>query len=260
MESDDELVLEEDGGLAILRLNRPLRLNALSARILERMAAEVPRLVSDPSVRAILITGTGRAFCAGGDIGVMGGPSDPEAIVAGMRAPHVWLKALRSAEKPVITAVNGAAAGAGFGLALVGDLVVASETAFFKAAFSQLGAAADYGLAFTLPRAVGGVRAAEILFGDRRVSAQEALEIGLINQVLSAETFEAESLEFARGVARSSRGAQLTKRLLRCGEADAFAKYLEAEAQAQAEAFASEDFREGVAAFRESRTAVFRGR
>lgn len=256
----DELILQQDGGLAILRLNRPQRLNALSAPILQGMAREIPRLVADPAVRAILITGTGRAFCAGGDVGSMGGPSDPAAAVAGMRACHAWLKALRAAEKLVVTAVNGAAAGAGFGLALIGDVVLASQDAFFKAAFSRLGAAADYGLGFTLPRAVGEVRAGEILFSDRRVPAAEALDLGLAARVLPAETFAADSLEFAREMARTSRGAQLTKRLLRLGEAEAFALYLEAEAQAQAEAFASQDFREGVAAFAENRPPSFSGR
>lgn len=256
----DELVVQQEQGLAILRLNRPERLNALSPGMLRRFETEVPRLIADAQVRAILITGTGRAFCAGGDVGAMRGPADPEATRAGMRATHAWLKALRDADKLVITAVNGVAAGGGFGLALIGDLVVASEAATFKAAFTTLGAAADYGLAFTLPRAVGPLRAAEILFSDRRVSAREAVELGLVGRLYPAETFAAEALAFGRAMAALPRGAQLTKRLLRRDEAEAFASFLEAEAQAQAEAFQSQDFREGVAAFGEKRPPVFRGR
>ena len=259
-DANEELVLQQDEGLAILRLNRPQRLNALSIGMVQRLAVEVPRLVAAPEVRAILITGTGRAFCAGGDIGGMGGALDPETTLAGMRAFHGWLTALRCSEKLVITAVNGAAAGGGFGLAMIGDFVVASEQAFFKAAFTALGAAADYGLGYTLPRAIGDVRAAEILFSDRRVAPREALDIGMISQVFPAESFSADALAFAQRMARTPRGAQLTKRLLRLGEAEAFARYLEAEAQAQAEAFQSADFREGVAAFGESRAAVFAGR
>jgi 2-(1,2-epoxy-1,2-dihydrophenyl)acetyl-CoA isomerase len=190
----------------------------------------------------------------------MGGASDAQATLAGMRACHGWLTLLRCSEKLVITAVNGAAAGGGFGLAMIGDLVVASDEAFFKAAFTTLGAAADYGLGYTLPRAVGAVRAAEILFSDRRVTPREALDIGMVSRVLPAETFAADALEFARGMARTPRGAQLTKRLLRSGEAEAFARYLEAEAQAQVEAFQSRDFREGVAAFGGNRAAAFEGR
>lgn len=259
-DAHEELVLQQDDGLAILRLNRPQRLNALSAGMLHRLEVEVPRLVAAPEVRAIMIIGTGRGFCAGGDVGGMGGASDPEATLAGMRAYHGWLTMLRCSEKLVIAAVNGAAAGGGFGLAMIGDLIVASEDAFFKAAFTGLGAAADYGLGYTLPRAVGGVRAAEILFGDRRIAAREALDIGMISRVFPMESFAADALEFARGMARTPRGAQLTKRLLRFGEAEAFARYLEVEAQSQAEAFQSRDFREGVAAFRENRAAVFEGR
>ena len=259
-QADDELVVEQDEGLAILRLNRPARLNALSPGMLRRFEAEIPRLVADPAVRAIMITGTGRAFCAGGDVGAMDGPADAEATRAGMRASHAWLKALRSAEKLVICAVNGIAAGGGFGLALIGDVVVAAEDAVFKAAFTSLGVAADYGLAFTLPRAAGPQRAAEILFSDRRVAAREALELGLVSRLYPAETFAADARAFAQAMARTPRGAQLTKRLLRLEEAEAFARFLEAEAQVQAQAFQSDDFREGVAAFRDKRAPQFRGR
>jgi len=255
----EELILEQDDGLAILRLNRPERLNALSAGMMQRLSVEVPRLAAAGEIRAILITGTGRAFCAGGDVGSMSGPADPDATLSGMRSYHGWLKALRAAEKPVITAVNGVAAGGGFGIAMIGDVVLGSDAAVFKAGFTDLGAAADYGLAFTLPRAVGDVRAAGILFSDRRVTAQEALAIGMIAKVFPADSFAADALEFARRMARTPRGAQLTKRLLRLGEADAFAQFLEAEARAQTEAFQSADFREGVAAFREKRVPLFRG-
>lgn len=257
--AEQDLVVEHDEGLVILRLNRPERLNALSAGMLRRFEAEIPRLVADPQVRAILITGTGRAFCAGGDVGAMGGPADPAATRAGMAATHRWLKALRQAEKPVICAVGGVAAGGGFGLALIGDLVVAAEDASFKAAFTSLGAAADYGLAFTLPRIVGPQRAAEILFSDRRLAAREALELGLVSRLFPAETFAADARAFGLQMARTPRGAQLTKRLLRLEEADAFARFLEAEAEAQAEAFQSQDFGEGVAAFLDKRPPAFRG-
>lgn len=259
-EPEHELVVQQIEGLAILRLNRPERLNALSAEILSRMETEVPRLVAAPDVRAIMITGTGRAFCAGGDVGSMSGAADPEASLAGMRACHAWLRALRCSEKPVISAINGVAAGGGFGLALIGDLVVASESAFFKSAFTSLGAAADYGLAFSLPRAVGSIRAAELLFADRRIPASEALQLGMVSRLFPAETFAEDALAFCLGMARMPRGAQLTKRLLRHGEAEAFASFLEAEAQAQTEAFQSADFQEGVRAFGEKRAALFTGK
>ena len=255
----DELVVEQEDGLAILRLNRPERLNALSAPLLARLATEVPRVLAAPDVRAMMITGTGKGFCAGGDVGSMTGPADREAILAGMRSYHPWLKALWTSEKLVITAVNGVAAGGGFGLALIGDVILASEDSSFKCAFTSLGAAPDYGLGFTLPRSVGAVRAAEILFSDRRIKAREALEIGMISQVLPAGNFAADAVEIARTMAQLPRGVQLTKRLLRLESADAFARYLDVEAETQTEAFQSQDFAEGVAAFREKRPPAFKG-
>jgi len=257
--SSHELLVEIDGPLAVLRLNRPERLNALSRPMLQLLSREVPKVVADPAVRAILVTGAGRAFCAGGDVGGMG-PPDPEAVLGGMAQAHAWVKALRFCEKLVITAVNGAAAGGGFGLALVGDVVLASSAAFFKAGFTDLGVAADYGLGYTLPRAVGGPRAADILFSDRRVGVEEAERIGLVSRVLPAEAFEVAALAFARKLANAPRGAQLSKRLLRLEEKEAFSAYLAVEATTQLEAFQSEDFLEGVAAFREKRPAVFLGR
>ena len=251
--ASDELIVQQEEGLAILRLNRPQRLNALSSGILQSLRTEVPRLTSAPDVRAILLTGTGRAFCAGGDVDTMGGPSNAQETLSGMRSYHAWLTALWASDKLLITAVNGVAAGGGFGLALMGDLVIASESAFFKAAFTTLGAAADYGLAFTLPRAVGAPRAAEILFADRKITAPEALGMGLVSRLFLADTFAADALALAREMARAPRAAQLTKRLLRHGQADALAHYLELEARAQTEAFSSHDFIEGVTAFREHR-------
>lgn len=259
-EANEELVLQQDEGLAILQLNRPQRLNAISSGMLARFETEVPRLLASPDVRALMITGTGRAFCAGGDVGEMTGPGGEDAAAVGMSAYHGWLTALRCSEKLVIAAVNGAAAGGGFGLAMVADLVVASEDAYFKAAFADLGLAADFGLGFTLPRAVGQARAAEILYSDRRVPAREALEIGMIARVWPPADFAAEALAFGRRMARTARGVQLTKRLLRNGEAEAFADYLKLEARTQAEALGTEDFREGIAAFAEKRPPRFRGR
>ncbi len=256
----DELIVQQKDGLAILQLNRPTRLNALSTNLLSRLSIEVPRLVASPEIRAIMLTGTGKGFCAGGDVGAMNGPTNTAATLAGMQSYHPWLTALWTSEKVVITAVNGVAAGGGFGLALIGDIVLASEDAFFKAAFTALGLAADFALAFTLPRIVGTARAADILLNDRRIPAQDALAMGIVSRTFPAQTFASDALEVALTMARTSRGALLTKRLLRFEQAETFARYLEAEARTQTDAFQSQDFREGVAAFRERRPPVFTGR
>lgn len=255
----DELLIQHDGALAIVTLNRPERMNALSSALLRALATEIPRLVEAPDICAILITGNGRAFCAGGDVDSMSGPANEQASLSGMQSFHGWLKALWTTDKLVVTAVNGAAAGGGFGIALLGDLVVASDAAYFKCAFTSLGVAADFALGFTLPRIVGANRAADILYSDQRVSAQDALSIGLVSRVFPAATFATDALAFARTMAATSRGAQLTKRLLRFEQADAFTRYLELEARTQTEAFQSNDFREGVAAFTERRAPRFRG-
>jgi len=261
MSEAPHLLIAREGPLAILTLNRPTAMNAISPQILDGFDGEVTALAGDPTVRAILLRGVGRAFCAGGDVGNMGGgPRSREETVEGMRRAQRPLKALRLSDAILVTAVNGAAAGAGFGLALLGDVVLASERAFFKAGFTDLGLAADYGIAYTLPRAVGEPRAAEILFSDRRVTAEEAFRLGFVSRLLPEAGFDEAALEFARKTARAPFGASLTKRLLRREEAAAFADFLDAEAEAQADAFQSDDFREGVAAFMEKRPAEFKGR
>jgi len=260
MASTESLIVEQIDGLLVLRLNRPDRLNTITLEMVRRFDDVVMKAVQDTSVRAILLTGTGRAFCAGGDISSMGGQADAASTLDGMRAYHGWLMALRLSDKLLVTAINGVAAGGGFGLAMLGDLVVAAETASFKSAFCSLGASADYALGFTLPRAVGSVRAADILMSDRRISAREALDIGMVSHLLPAEDFAEQALALAQSIASLPRSAQLTKRLLRREEAAQLSEYLEMEAQCQMEAFQSEDFREGVSAFVARRAPNFVGR
>jgi len=257
--AEPHILLSREDGLVVVRLNRPDNMNSLSSEMLDIFSDQVAPLANDPATRAILIIGTGRAFCAGADVGALN-PDRTESAEDGMRRAHTWLKAIRNANAIVVTAVNGAAAGAGFGLALVGDVVLASTKAFFKPGFTALGVAADYGLAWSLPKAVGAVRASDILFSDRRVQSNEALRIGIVARLLEPDTFEEEAFAFARKMAGASAGALLSKKLLRVGDADGFAALLDAEAVLQSRAFMTQDFKEGVAAFLEKREAKFTGR
>jgi 2-(1,2-epoxy-1,2-dihydrophenyl)acetyl-CoA isomerase len=164
----EAVTLESSDGVAILRLNEPDSRNALSPSIKARLEGLVPALIDDPAVRCLLLTAEGDAFCAGGDVRSFVEPQAPAGARRRLSHSHAWIARLLEAEKPVVTAVNGPAIGAGFGLALLGDIVLASDRASFLGGFPVLGVAADYALALTLPRAIGAVRAKDILMTTAR--------------------------------------------------------------------------------------------
>lgn len=254
------LLVERHGGVAVVRLNEPASLNALSAGIKAGMVGMVAEVLPDPAVRALLITGTGRAFCAGGDVRAM----DERAsvpVLRRMQASHDWVRRLLTWDKPIVTAVNGVAAGAGFALALFGDIVCAADDARFKAAFSGIGAAPDFALGYMLPRAVGTVRARDILLLNEEVPAKAALEMGLVSRIFPAAELEARALELAERLAAGPTIAHgLAKRMVARAHDLTLEAFLEQEALAQITAFGSEDFAEGVAAFRGKRRPVFQGK
>lgn len=254
------VVMSRDGAVGILRMNQPDKLNAFSQAIKDGLAKGIGEFLAEPAIRAILLTGTGRAFCAGGDLRTMDGLTSV-AMRARMRTTHHWLKQLLDAEKPVVTAVNGLAVGAGLSLALVGDIVCASAKAKFKAGFLGIGASPDLALAYTLPRAVGMARARDLILTNREIGIDEALQIGLIARVFDDDVLFDKSLEVARALTEGPPIAiGLAKRLLRHSLEAPLESFLDAEAFAQSVAFTSEDFREGLAAFHEKRRAKFPGR
>jgi len=259
--SDEALRIEREGGIAVLRLCQPESRNALTAALREALEARLPALLAEQDVRCLLITGSGSTFSAGGDITSFLRPMSPGAVRARMARSHAWIEALLTAEKPVVTAVNGPAVGAGFGLAMLGDIVLAARRAWFMSGFSTIAVAADYALARTLPRAVGAIRAKDILFSGRRVEAEEAERIGLVARLVDDAMLETEALGVARQLAEGPTLALgLTKTLVAKGFELGTAAYLEAEGFAQATAFGSTDHREGVSAFLEKRKPRFEGR
>jgi 2-(1,2-epoxy-1,2-dihydrophenyl)acetyl-CoA isomerase len=259
--SEASVVVTMDGQVAIVRLNEPSSMNALSAGIRELLTQEIPRLLDDPAVRCLVVTGTGGAFCAGGDIRNMGDRSPTDTRARMHRHYKGWVGRLLKAEKPVVMAVNGAAAGAGVSLALMGDILVASREAYFTTAFARLGAVPDLGLVATLPRAIGMARARDMLLTSRKVPAEEALQMGLVARVVEPDQLMPAALEAAHALASSPTVTLgLIKRLLQRAYDPSLDEYLEAEGFAQAVAMSTDDFREGVAAFREKRRPKFQGR
>lgn len=258
MRPNDEAVLfERHEDVVVIRLNSPAKRNALEPRVKEKLKTGIPELLDDRTVRCLVITGTGDAFCAGGDINDMG-ERDAPSVRNRMQTTHSWAKRLLTAEKPIVAAVNGAAAGAGFGLALLCDIVLVSDKAYFRAAFPGIGASPDLGIAFTLPRAIGFSRAKDILLTNRRIEAAEAEALGIANRMVPAANLTEETMKVAKQLAAGpATSFGLTKRLLNnaYGTVDEF---FAAEAFSQAVAFGSREFAEGVDAFLQKRKPDFR--
>ena len=253
----DALIVEHMHDIAVLRLNQPRTMNALSAAIKQGLETEIPQLFANSAVRCIVLTGTDEAFCAGGDIANMADRSAP-TVHERMHKNQAWTKLILSGEKPVVAAVNGAAAGAGFSLAIMCDFVVVADNAYFQAGFPGLGAVPDLGLALTLPRAVGMLRAKEILMTNRRITAQEALTWGMATRVVPAASLLPEALALAQSLAAGpATSLGLTKYLLNQAY-NSIPDFLAEETKSQATAFGSEEFGEGVAAFLGKRKPQFR--
>lgn len=189
-----ELQLQRRGGVAVLTLNRPGQRNALDPGLRQALALALPTLREDATVRAVVITGAGGHFCAGGDVKSMAqalaGPRDVFEGRERIRKMHPWFDALVDLEKPVIAAVDGVAYGAGLSLALAADFVIASPRASFCAVFARIGYVPDLGLMYLLPRAVGLARAKELVFSARVVDAQEALSLGLVQRLSAGDVLE----------------------------------------------------------------------
>jgi 2-(1,2-epoxy-1,2-dihydrophenyl)acetyl-CoA isomerase len=253
-----EVEVSRDGAVQTITLNRPDKLNAFT-RTLHGELQQALEEARDPGVRAVVITGAGRGFSAGQDLTAFGEAGD---VAAMLRATyHVNVRAIRSLEKPVIAAVNGVCAGAGLSLACACDIRLAADAAFFVPGFIGIGLIPDSGGTYFLQRLLGTARAFEWMTSNRRLTAAEAHAWGLVSEVVEAQVFAVRVAERAAELAAGpTRGIALTKRLYDEAATATLAEQLEREAEAQAEASQTDDFREGVAAFGEKRDARFSGR
>ncbi|HEY6607659.1 MAG TPA: enoyl-CoA hydratase-related protein [Candidatus Limnocylindria bacterium] len=255
----DSLLTATDAGVVTLTLNRPDALNALNAELRAGLLAALKAASRDDATRAVVLTGAGRGFCAGADLRGGDGERDFRAVLTAEYNPLI--EAMRTIPKPVVAAVNGVAAGAGFSLAMAADLVVVAAEARFVPAFDRIGLVPDSGLARTLVRAVGRHRAFEILVGGGHLGAEEARELGLASAVVPADQLMTTAGELARRLADGpTAGIGLTKRLLNAAEDVTLSEALATEAALQALAGRTGDHAEGVAAFAEKRDPAFRGR
>jgi 2-(1,2-epoxy-1,2-dihydrophenyl)acetyl-CoA isomerase len=258
------VLYEADGAVAVVTLNRPEVLNALTPELLGSLRQAAARAASEGK-RALLLTGAGRGFSAGQDLAsIQDGytaTSSPDLGGLLRETYHPLLAELRALPMPVITAVNGVAAGAGLALALAGDIRLAAENARFATAFTKIGLVPDAGLAYILPRLVGAGRASSLLITGDTVDAQTALAWGMVDRVFPAESFAADARAFAATVAAGpTRAYVLTRELLDRAWELPYSALLGLEAELQQRAGDTADHRGAIAAFLEKRPAAFEGR
>ena len=261
--SDPSILRELREGVMTLTLNRPDVLNSCNRPMVAALRAAFEEAAADDAVRAVLLTGAGRAFCAGQDLAEAMPPDPAPApdlgdIVEGYNA---LILAMRALEKPVVCAVNGVAAGAGANIALAGDIVLAAESASFIQAFAKIGLIPDNGGTFFLPRLVGMARATSLAMLAEKVTAAQAVEWGMIYRVVPNDALPAAARELAEHLAtQPTRGLGLIKRALNASLTNDLAAQLDVERDLQREAGRTADYVEGVRAFQGKRTPKFAGR
>jgi 2-(1,2-epoxy-1,2-dihydrophenyl)acetyl-CoA isomerase len=249
-----------DGAVGILTLNEPASLNAMTPDLLGGLAAAIGEMTDDASVRALVLTGEGRGFCSGQNL--KASEALGADIVAGvMRFYWPAFRALRECRVPVVVAVNGVAAGGGFSLAMAGDMIVAARSASFIQVFSRIGLVPDLGSTWLLPRLIGRQRALELMLLNEPLSAERALEWGLVRRVVDDAQLMDEAMQLAQRLAAGpTRALVATRALLEQSEHASYAAQFQREIEVQAEVRRSEDALEGRNAFVEKRAARFSGR
>lgn len=262
--SYEYVLVSRDEGVGTLTLNRPDKLNAFAGRMRQEIADAMHELAADDHVRVIIVTGAGRAFCAGADIGYMRElteNADVDAFRQLVEAGRQVVTVIRSTPKPVIASVNGPAAGGGANMALACDLRIASDQATIGQTFNRIGLHPDWGGTYFLPRLVGPAKALELIFSAEMIGAQEALRLGIFNKVVPHGLLDEATHEWALGLAAKPPIALArAKRAVYASDEASLEAMLDIELAHQLECFQTEDAREGFRAFLERRAPTFEGR
>jgi 2-(1,2-epoxy-1,2-dihydrophenyl)acetyl-CoA isomerase len=261
-----DLIEQVKDGVAVLTLNRPDRLNAMSRPMLDALLEALPRLADDPAVGVVVLTGAGRGFCAGGDVKAMaagdelGGQTMEERAQA-LRSRMETSRWLHEMPKPTIAMMRGPAAGAGLSLAMACDMRIASDTVKLGTAFARVGYSGDFGGSYYLTQLVGTAKARELYFTADLLDAQQALGLGLVNRVVADARLEEETMALASRLARGPRVAyRYMKRNMNAAESASLKEMLDLEAWNHTRTGMTEDHREAARAFVEKREPQFKGR
>ncbi len=269
----EDILYRVEDGVAVVTLNRPDKLNAWRGEMDRDVRAAMRAANEDPAVKVIILTGAGKGFCAGADMNMLQGIQAGDATGRSGSTFEPWDKTANenfqkqyswfpAVQKPIIAAINGAAAGLGLIIALYCDIRFAADNAKFTTAFSRRGLVAEHGISWLLPRLIGFANAADLLFSARVINAAEAKDVGLVSRVIPAATFEQDVMAYARMLATevSPRSLREMKREIWAAQFQTLGQAIDAANADMPPSFKSEDFKEGVAHFVEKRAPRFTGR